>query len=320
MMSSFLSADRYVQDPSSAQSFNRYVYCRFNPLRYVDPTGWKIGAPKSKTALIQDYQSDPCYITRQQLREAGMYDIEGGYGWAGGSGTMSACWIEGDGSFHSTEWGIQIAGGGFEAGAWAIPSSFNPMWVNECQGYCNWGDQSFEYGNSILITNGTLTTGSCKGGGRLGLVKMQINQSNYSQIRDNRDNITPPILRKTIKTNYYISSESTLIGKGAELADIMADGSKEAGLLLGKIARGAKCVGIVGVGINLGCIYLQIDNNSISNKEGSVRMAMTGAEFGLTFIPYVGPILSIGLTAYDLGGGFDNNLYNTEKWWPDNKQ
>ena len=40
MMSSFLSADRYVQDPSSAQSFNRYAYCRFNPLRYVDPTGW----------------------------------------------------------------------------------------------------------------------------------------------------------------------------------------------------------------------------------------------------------------------------------------
>ena len=40
MMSSFLSVDKYVQDPSSAQGFNRYAYCRFNPLRYVDPTGW----------------------------------------------------------------------------------------------------------------------------------------------------------------------------------------------------------------------------------------------------------------------------------------
>ena len=139
VMSSFLSADRYVLDPSSALGFNRYAYCMYNPLRYVDPTGWTLGAPASKTGLIKEYLSDPCYITRQQLREAGIYDIEGGYGWSGGTGTMSAGWMEGDGSFHSTEWGIQTEGGGFEAGAWAIPSSFNPMWTNDCQGYCNYG-------------------------------------------------------------------------------------------------------------------------------------------------------------------------------------
>ena len=39
--SSFLSADRYVQDPTSAMGFNRYAYCLYNPLRYVDPTGWE---------------------------------------------------------------------------------------------------------------------------------------------------------------------------------------------------------------------------------------------------------------------------------------
>ena len=44
VMSSFLSADRYVQDPSSAQGFNRYAYCMYNPLRFVDPSGW---APRS---------------------------------------------------------------------------------------------------------------------------------------------------------------------------------------------------------------------------------------------------------------------------------
>ena len=44
VMSSFLSADRYVQDPSSAQGFNRYAYCLYNPLRYVDPTGWRSGS------------------------------------------------------------------------------------------------------------------------------------------------------------------------------------------------------------------------------------------------------------------------------------
>ena len=39
---SFLSADRFVQDPSSAQGFNRYAYCLHNPLRYVDPTGYYV--------------------------------------------------------------------------------------------------------------------------------------------------------------------------------------------------------------------------------------------------------------------------------------
>ena len=40
LTSSFLSVDAYVQDPTSAQAFNRYAYCGYNPLRYTDPTGW----------------------------------------------------------------------------------------------------------------------------------------------------------------------------------------------------------------------------------------------------------------------------------------
>ena len=43
VMCSFLSADRYVQSPMSAQGFNRYAYCMNNPLRFVDPTGWLSG-------------------------------------------------------------------------------------------------------------------------------------------------------------------------------------------------------------------------------------------------------------------------------------
>ena len=44
VVSSFLSADRYVQDPTSAMGFNRYAYCMYNPLRFVDPTGWLAGS------------------------------------------------------------------------------------------------------------------------------------------------------------------------------------------------------------------------------------------------------------------------------------
>ena len=39
--SSFLSVDQYVQSPDNAQGFNRYAYCMNNPLRYVDPSGWR---------------------------------------------------------------------------------------------------------------------------------------------------------------------------------------------------------------------------------------------------------------------------------------
>ncbi|MBQ3355022.1 MAG: hypothetical protein IJL04_00555 [Bacteroidales bacterium] len=52
LMSAFLSPDRYVQDPMSAQGFNRYAYCLYNPLRYIDPSGWLAGS------------GGPCYSSK----------------------------------------------------------------------------------------------------------------------------------------------------------------------------------------------------------------------------------------------------------------
>ena len=31
LLSSFLSPDNYMQDPTSQQGFNRYAYCMYNP-------------------------------------------------------------------------------------------------------------------------------------------------------------------------------------------------------------------------------------------------------------------------------------------------
>ena len=42
VMSSFLSVDNYVQSPENSQNFNRYSYCLNNPLKYTDPSGWRM--------------------------------------------------------------------------------------------------------------------------------------------------------------------------------------------------------------------------------------------------------------------------------------
>ena len=39
LMSAFLSPDNYMQDLTTQQGFNRYAYCMYNPLKYVDPSG-----------------------------------------------------------------------------------------------------------------------------------------------------------------------------------------------------------------------------------------------------------------------------------------
>ena len=39
LMSAFLAPDNYMQDPTTQQGFNRYAYCMYNPLKYVDPSG-----------------------------------------------------------------------------------------------------------------------------------------------------------------------------------------------------------------------------------------------------------------------------------------
>ena len=58
--SSFLSVDQYVSSPENAQGFNRYAYCMNNPLRYVDPSGWRpIGGATGYTPNSSANANDP---------------------------------------------------------------------------------------------------------------------------------------------------------------------------------------------------------------------------------------------------------------------
>lgn len=82
VMSSFLSADRFVQNPTTAQGFNRYAYCMNNPLRYTDPSGWRcIGGitgytPNSATNDPYAYVETRYLEPRDFSSAYGMFNME----------------------------------------------------------------------------------------------------------------------------------------------------------------------------------------------------------------------------------------------------
>ena len=52
VLAHFLSPDPYIQSPENPLNYNRYAYCLFSPLQYVDPSGMTIhliGGAKKKT-------------------------------------------------------------------------------------------------------------------------------------------------------------------------------------------------------------------------------------------------------------------------------
>ena len=99
VMSSFLSVDRYVQNPSNSQSFNRYSYCLNNPLKYTDPSGWQMSDPYTPYAPVwglgchvglepRDFRDGSAFMTSWTLFGGGDGSLSAGGG-GGGSSTVS---------------------------------------------------------------------------------------------------------------------------------------------------------------------------------------------------------------------------------------
>ena len=124
-------------------------------------------------------------------------------------------------------------------------------------------------------------------------------------------------IKATNEANSYITSTNTIINKGAVFTKEALNVSKEteAAIVLGKVSKLSKVLGSVGLVVNYGCTIVQVQQNIMPWQEGVVRVGMSTVEFAISGVPYVGPILSIGLTAFDISGGFDDNLYKTENWW-----
>ncbi|WXA94367.1 FG-GAP-like repeat-containing protein [Pendulispora brunnea] len=77
----FLSADPFVQEPTSSQSLNRYSYVLNNPLSLVDPTGYQSApaggtVPMTPTHVDIDYSTSPITLTIFARRSDEKADVE----------------------------------------------------------------------------------------------------------------------------------------------------------------------------------------------------------------------------------------------------
>ena len=66
----FLSPDPFIQNPNSAQSYNRYSYCSNNPLKYTDPSGYRMSA-YNESAWALDQWCSRVFDVRNMLSVAG---------------------------------------------------------------------------------------------------------------------------------------------------------------------------------------------------------------------------------------------------------
>ena len=114
LTSSFLSVDAYVQDPTSAQAFNRYAYCGYNPLRYTDPTGWHYGPPGTNNAPninpvghTQWYSSDPNDVL---LGRSVHPCRNSSSGYINGTAVTSTGYTEGNYGLHGSNYTVDAKG------------------------------------------------------------------------------------------------------------------------------------------------------------------------------------------------------------------
>ena len=114
-------------------------------------------------------------------------------------------------------------------------------------------------------------------------------------------------MQRTKDAVNYTNGVATLVSGAAEM---VSDGKD----IFGKIASKARIIGVAGILLEFESNYEKYKKGEITPYSLTARTINSGGELGLTAIPYgIGPTISIIVTAIDIGGGFDNNIYN-EEW------
>ena len=101
----------------------------------------------------------------------------------------------------------------------------------------------------------------------------------------------------------YTNGVATLVGGAANNANLSS-----------KICNGCSALSIVGIIYNIYLNYSSYDKGEITFYSFCARTNNSIGEYALTKIPHgIGIIPSVVITAVDISGGFDNNIYN-EEW------
>ncbi|MDO5342043.1 MAG: RHS repeat-associated core domain-containing protein [Bacteroidia bacterium] len=151
--SSFLSPDNYVQCPTSQQGFNRYAYCFYNPLKYVDPTGERCYGP-SEAEIVQRAINEArqrCWRETYRIleeQEAMYRQIKDGqhpFGWGlepGGAGSENSSGSVVKWSYKSFDYGQLNKGVSSRRGKCVLTSLGS---ARKCWSEGRWGESTKEW-------------------------------------------------------------------------------------------------------------------------------------------------------------------------------
>ena len=331
MVSSFLSVDAFVDEPTSAQGFNRYAYCMYNPLKYVDPSGWqKVGGMRPRNEFHDDWSNShvvPVHSTSDftnayylsNLSLYGNFD-----GPCGGTGYTMDDLVNTYG-YQVTHYANSVYNYCFRSTQkelirnWQYnPNKTTSLDLEEA------GIRYLSIGVSVL---GDGTQSSCytwkSGNGKIyyaealneyiGWGKMDSYCLSFKPShRQNNDFGKANII---LQNTFVATSSITEMGVEATKMTYGVTKLSQLSGKVGKIARITNAVGYVGPAVNLGYNFALMREGKMSKNEFYTRTAVSAAEILLANVPV--PILgqicmmaSIALTAYDISGGFDNTLYN----------
>ena len=275
----FLSPDPVLQSPANAQSHNRYAYCLNNPLRYTDPSGYT-AAP-----LMEEIWSWARIMMDIHGADRIDFDV---VGCGAGYSSLSYSIMGGDTHYTTLIYSVTVSpnrggsGGGSNGGGWS-PRGYNGMGETDSGGN---GGSGWNRGR-----NGGGNSGGRNGGGNgVGGIRL-------IDRLDNANNIISPT-----------TSALNLIGAAAEAANAGNVAKTAADLqvekILGKVGKIGKGLGWAGVGLSVGINLVNLFNDFTPGN--MAKLLMSGAIAATGLIPYAGPIISLGLTAYELDGGFDD--------------
>ena len=106
-----------------------------------------------------------------------------------------------------------------------------------------------------------------------------------------------------------IEGASAVVAGGAALGQGAAELSE-----ITFLENGLKHLGLTLAGINFFNNFYKAYQGEITIESAIMRSLVNYAELVSARIPYIGPLVSITLSCYDSGGGFDNTIYNNQ-WW-----